>query len=458
MTVEQGRLTNRLLVGAGIALLTLGVRLVPAASLKTEIGDMSVYRQVADAVRRGDNVYAHRITFPYAPYSQFLPAAVAAVAERVGCPFPLLWKGFIALADSCTALLIFGFLLQRGVSVGLSSGWSLAWAVNPISILVSGFHGNVMPVVPLLALAAYVSAELSESGRDRDLLLAVSALLLGLAIAMRTYPLLLLPVFLLMVTRTAKEIGIFTFLAALPAGLSSLPYLLFDRETFLREALGYSGVVDFGWLSVLRAAAFLVAGHPYVETDTALVELTKGVFLGAYLLACLTLPFFRRSSFSRALMVAPLLFYGLYGGVSAQYLVWVLPFAACSRERLLFPFTVIGTLAMVAFYSIYHPGVLTGGLASPWNAQNRTVWIVYGAANVGLVVLSLAWAARIVGAEISSYRRLAREARVPWLEKARSLWSSRWYSAALLFLAAGWLGLVWLALLRARGFARLILR
>lgn len=457
MTREKRLLRLRLAVGAGLFLLTLAVRLLPALWLKNEIGDMAVYRLVATAVREGDNVYAYPVTFPYAPYSQFLPAGVLAIAERTGWPFRVVLKSVVIFADACGALLIFGCLLRRGVPLRLSAGWTLAWALNPISILVSAFHGNVMPIAPLLVLAAYVTAALAETRRDRDLLLPVSALLLGLGIAMRSYPALLLPVFLMLFTRTAVEIALFSSLAALPAGLSSLPYLLLARPTFLRETLGYSGVADFGWLSVLRALAWIFGGPRSVDVHPALIDWTKPLFLLAYLLVCLGMPYFRRASLGRALLIAPLLFYGLYGGVSAQYLVWVLPLAACSRDRLLFPFTLVGTAALIPFYSIYHDGVLTGGLPSPIHAEDPTVWIVYGAANASLVVLSLAWVARIVGAELASYRRLPRRAPVPWLRAARRFWSGRGYAAAVLLLSAGWLVLAWHVLRQARDFAKEIL-
>jgi hypothetical protein len=313
-----------------------------------------------------------------------------------------------------------------------------------------------MPIATLLVMAAFLAAEFSETGTNRDLLLPVSALLLGLAIALRTYPVLLLPVFLTLFTRSASEIAVFICVAALPAGLSSLPYLMFARETFLREVLGYNGVTDFGWLSVLRGPAHLLRGLDF-GADQTLLARTKQLFLGAAFLACLAFPFFRRSSFARATLIAPLLFYAFYGGVSAQYLVWILPFAACSRDRFLLPFTAAATVAMITFYSIYHPGVLTGGLPSPIRGDQPAVWVIYAAANAMLVIVSLTWAALIVVAELRSYRCAPRFAPVPWLQKVRPFWSSRGYAAVLLAASAGWLLLAWLTLRRANGLVRAIL-
>jgi len=457
VTSEEQIFRRRLWAGSGLFLLTLGIRLLPAWLLKHEVADMQTYRTVANAVGHGDNVYAFPITFPYVPYSQFIPAWLLAVAERTGWSFDFVMKIPMILTDACTTLLIFGYLQWRALPFRLSVGWALAWALNPVSILISAFHGNLMSIVPFLALAAYVSAEVGETSRNRDLLLLVSGLLLGLAIAMRTYPVLLVPVFLLLFCRTVSETAAFIFVAAVPAGLSSLPYLFLARETFLREVLGYGGLTDFGWVSVLRAMAFIAGGHRVLSVDPVLLSRTKELFLGAYLLVCLTMPFFSRSALGRALMIAPLLFYALYGGVSAQYLVWVLPFAVLLRQRLTFPFTGAATAALVAFYSIYHPGILTGHSPSPITGDELWVWVMYVAANVLLVFLSLTWVMLIVGAELRSYLQTRRQAPVPWLQGAQWLWSSRSYAVILLLFFAGWLTIAYSAGHRAREVARVIL-
>ena len=70
--------------------------------------------------------------------------------------------------------------------------------MNPVSILITGFHGNVMAIVPFLVVSAYVAAVAAEGNPNRRLLLAVSALLLGMAIGFRSFPILLIPVFLLL--------------------------------------------------------------------------------------------------------------------------------------------------------------------------------------------------------------------------------------------------------------------
>src|SRR5207244_11891626 len=110
----------------------------------------------------------------------------------------------------------------------------------------------------------------------------------------------------------------------------------FSAKTFLHETLAYSDLPDFGLVSVLRSMPYFRPGNPIklYSFDYGLLDATKRLFVLGYALSCLTLPFFRRESLARALMIPPLIFYCLYGGVGAQYLLWVLPFGILLRERI----------------------------------------------------------------------------------------------------------------------------
>jgi hypothetical protein len=379
--------------------LTLVVRLIPAWLLKTETADVEAYHDLGLSVLQGDNVYAHRL-FHYSPYSQFLLAWAVRVADATGWSFDFVVKLPSILADCGTSLLIFSFLSRRGATVSKALLWSLAWALNPVAILSSAFHGNMMEMLPVFVLAAYYGFE--RESRDRDLLLPLSALLFGVAIALRPYPILLLPLFLIL--GRAREMRVFTILALLPASLSSFPYLLHARHVFLREVLGYQGMSDFGWGAAIRALGYVVHGTKISAFDDDLVSMSQLLFLGAYALFLLTLPFFKASSLGRALLIPPLLFFALYTNVSAQYLIWVLPIALVLRERLSLLYTLVAAAAMVFFYSIYQPDVLSGRL-SPLLPDNSTVTLAYILANGVFVVFCMYWVFRILREEIGSSLR-----------------------------------------------------
>ena len=390
-------------LGWNLALLslTLVVRLIPAWALQTEVADIEAYHDLGRSVLRGDNIYALRL-FHYSPYSQFLLAWAVRIADATGWRFDFVVKLPSILADCGTSLLLFAVLSRSGATRKSALFWSLAWALNPVAILSSAFHGNMMEILPVLILAAYYVLEAASRSYDRDLLLPLSALLLGIAIAVRPYPILLLPIFLFF--GRVRVIPVFAFLALLPSALSSLPYFLHARQVFLREVLGYQGMTDFGWAAVIRAMSYALHDKKIFSFDQQAVSDSQRLFLGAYSLFLLTLPFFRTSSLGRALLIPPLLFFTLYTNVSAQYLIWVLPIALALRDRLSLFYTAAATAAMVLFYSIYQHEVLYGRFPRLL-PDNRTVALAYALANIALLAVCCYWVFRILREEMGFFLR-----------------------------------------------------
>src|SRR5207247_299109 len=126
-------------------------------------------------------------------------------------------------------------------------------------------------------------------------------------------------------TQTLAEAAVFGALAILPGALSALLYWIVSRETMLNEVTSYSGWADFGLVSVLRTLLYFGPNSQKVLIfDFGLLDATKRLFVFGYAAVTLLLPLFRRDRLIHALILIPVLFYGLYGGVSAQYLDWVI--------------------------------------------------------------------------------------------------------------------------------------
>jgi len=428
------------MLGLFLLTLTLGVRLWPAWNLKAEVADLSLYRAMAQVVLKGDNIYQRRVFFPYTPYSQFLPASMLKLSDYMGWRFDFTMKLPAIVADGIVSVLLCWALLAAGASLGWTLAWGLSWALNPVSILISAFHGNVMPVLACLLLGAVIAAERAESSVHRRRLLAISALVLGLGIAMRTFPVLALPIFLALAARSIRETLEFGVLAGFAAGISSLPYLIFARQTFVREILSYSGFSDFGWVAALRAMSYLTGGPLLSGFDDGLIMMTKSLFLYAYGIVLLTLPWFRRTSLALGSMLAPLLFFGLYGGLSAQYLVWMIPLAILVRDRFVLVFSVLAAICMACFYALYHPGILFG-VYPPLFRGNVLISAIYALTNLIMVALSLAWTVRIVLREIWGSKGGAQSL---WLLPLWPRWRwLRWlYAIGICALLAMWGGML----------------
>jgi len=375
------------------AAIAVVARLAPALALGAEVSDLPLYRQMGEIVLRGDSVYAPRVFFPYMPYSQFVPAACLSLSNAAGVPFHLAMKLPNVLGDAVASALIVAVLAARR-PLREAFLWAMALALNPVSILVSAFQGNLMGFVSSLVVVAFA---LGSAARDAEtdpaasrLLAASAALVLGIAIAMRSFPVFLVPALALWLSPKARRAAGYAALAALPAAVSALPYLLWDRSDFLREVLGYSGLADLGWLAAFRAIPLVTDGRKLFDFGANLMAPSKLLFLAATSASLALLPGASGERRLRLALVPPLLFYVLYAGVAAQYLVWIVPLAALLRERALLAWSAVATVALIAFYRVYHPAILLGpGPAPPDGTLAHVVLLVSSAA---LVAVSGAWA------------------------------------------------------------------
>lgn len=393
-TADGGARGVRTFAFAGLAAaIAVAVRLAPALVLGAEVSDLPLYRQMGEIVIRGDSVYAPRVFFPYMPYSQVVPTACLWLSTAAGVPFHLAMKLPNVLGDALASGLIVAVLAARRPPREAFL-WALALALNPVSILVSAFHGNLMGLVSSLVAVAFAlgsAARDAEADRATSRLLAASAaLVLGIAVAMRSFPVFLVPALALWLSPAPRRAAGYAALAALPAVMSALPYLLWDRSDFLREVLGYSGLADLGWLAAFRAIPLVKDGQKLFDFGADLMVPSKLLFLAAMSGSLCLLPGASGERRVRLALVPPLLFYVLYAGVAAQYLVWIVPLAALLRERALLAWSAVATVALVAFYRVYHPSILFGpGAVSP---DGTLAHVVLLASSAALVAVSAAWA------------------------------------------------------------------
>jgi hypothetical protein len=378
-----------------VAALTVAVRLGPLLALGNHGPDFETYRQMAAAALRGDDVYAQHPLFPYMPYSQWAPALCVGLGELLGVRFQVLVKLLILLGDVLLAVTLLLGLWERAGPRGAVL-WTLAFVLNPVSILVSAFHGNLMALVAVLVGLAIVAGDAARDAAPADarLRVATAALLLGIAIAFRSFPLLLVPAFAFWLASTLRGRLAFFVLALVPSAFSALPYLLFAPTDFLQEVFSYSGASDIGWLAALRGVSLLARELKLFAFGSFLLGPTKLLFLLAWGLSLLVLPFASPEGRRRATLLPPLLFVGLYGGVAAQYLVWAIPAAVLARERRLLGYTALATVAMTAHYLVYHPAILLPA-PPPAPTEGPLVHLALVVANGGLAAFSCAWALKI---------------------------------------------------------------
>lgn len=449
--VQGRRLLEEMTPIAGLALIALafGVRLVPALNLENPVSDIAWAATVADMVLRGDLFQEYRLQplFPFLNHSQFLAAGLLQAARSLGWGFDLLFKLPLILADAIAAGLIFGYLRWTGASLTSAVFWGAAWALNPVSILISAFHGSSHALVPVLVAGAFVAARVATTAHDRTLLLTLSGLLLGLAVAIRAFPILMVPAFLVLATRTLRERATFCVLALLPVGLAALPSVLLVPESVFWHALRYNGEAAFGWVSVMRAILYLrPEGYSVYQFDYGLIAESNRLFLLAYILFTLILPFFHRESLGKALALTPLLFYVLYGGVAVQWLCWVIPLGILLRDPRTLPYSALAATGLVCYYVVYHPAILfgrfglSGGAWRPPIVASPAIMAIDLVSNVLLVGLCAVWAAQLIRAELALGlipRRWPRS--TPWPFPAAPRWANGAFPLLVLATLGAWI-------------------
>ena len=363
------------------------VRLAPILLADRMVADVLRYHRVATHVLDVSwNPYQAPRLYPYPPVWVWVEAASEWLARHMGWSFPVLVKLPVLAAD----LAIVALLAAGGTKTGRGLVPAWLYSLHPVSVLVGAFHGQFDAVALFFVLLAVFDL---EAGR-RD----ASAFALAAAIALKSFPVLLLPVFLLMPEMTVRMRMRFAALAVLPVALLLVPYALADFGALRRELFGYGGIADLGWIGFWRGLHLLHTGvlvRSEAPSWGGLVAVSKILTLLAEAALLAAMASRRvRWPLAEACLAALLAFLIFYGSVSAQYLLWVVPFGVWLPDRFAAVHGIVSTMALVGLYSFLVPGVLypapAAVLARP---QAAALWVV----GTGAVLLaSAAWLADVV--------------------------------------------------------------
>ena len=321
-----------------ILLLAALARLAPVLWLPVGAGyDIESFRMVTDALRSGQEVYAASLgRHPYLPFQMFIMGGMAALSVATGLPFVVAIKLPAILADVAITGLIYRLVAERR-----GRDWAayaaLLYALNPVSLLVSAYHGQFEAITLLLLVGAWALWERPRVG--------ASAAALGLAILNKTWPVVLLPVFFIRLANWRARILHALIALGIPA-LAVVAYLLAydaDPMTMLGRALTHRGVAGYWGPSavVFPLAAAQPALQPLAD---ALLALRNPLLLAAVLLA---LWWTQRQSALDALLTVQLAVFAVTVGFGIQWLVWPVPFALLAgQERWLRVYSLAAALML----------------------------------------------------------------------------------------------------------------
>ncbi len=287
-------------------------------------------------------VYALEPSFNHPPLAGYLGVASMELAEALGVRFSVVFK--LPMIFASVALIL---LLWHGR--GMRAGTLLLLALNPLDVLISGFHGNTDCLCSALSV---LSAYLLEKGRP-----GLSGLALAGALNVKLIPVVLVLPFLL----SLRGHGAFRFLLGVSSGIVPfVPVLVQEAPSVLRNIVGYQSFVNAWGVNL-----FMIASQqqlPELATWLYLSYRPAGKYL--ILVASLAVGLVSRRwhpwnayelgalSFSIFLVLAP--------GFGAQYLVYPTGFLFASRLRVAVEYSLLASpfVVLLYFWTSPEPGPL----------------------------------------------------------------------------------------------------
>jgi hypothetical protein len=303
-----------LLVSLGIGL-ALRLLVVYLAKGHTPIDVATVFRHVARAVlhHRDPLTTLPRYEWNFLPLSAYL----LAFELKLGWHWQIASKVLPVACDVVTIGLV-GFFAPPSAR----DNARLLYALSPLAFLVSAWHGQIEPIAIMLGLSALLLA------RRQHALWA--GIMLGLAVASKSWPLLFAPGVFREIPRGRWWQTALGAVAVLAALLLSSPLLL--HASIRRDVatiLGYRSLLGaWGWTGILRYlhVAGLGFSGPHIDALQHVGTLITALTLVAVVLV------FRRCSGPDLTVALLLAFLAVTAGFGAQYLLWPAALLYASRR------------------------------------------------------------------------------------------------------------------------------
>ncbi len=304
------------------------------------------------------SLYVHDPRFNHTPLTGNINYSLYFMAGGAFPMFAFLLRLMGIVADFAVVL---GLMRMRPV-IGRPAAWALAlFAASPVSLVISGFHGNVDPVMIALMFFAAVACL-----NNRAILCGV---LFGLACNIKIVPILFAPVFFFYWLHRRSAWQFVWPAAVLMIGGLSLP-LLQIPAAYLQNVFGYGSLWGvWGVTYWLRQSEWdQVQKLGYIALSPIQTMIATGLKLG--IVAGISALAWRRRRLGGDAVFATLagawaVFFALVPGVGTQYLVWFAPFVLLLSTRWYVVLTFTSSLFIGVFYHLCSPNRFPWFVAVP---------------------------------------------------------------------------------------------
>ena len=365
----------------GFALIGLTLKLVIAFNTFGS-SDVVIFYDFGKALTKHDLgwLYQHSIYFNHPPLTAYYLRAIYQLGHQPffrgdGLTFPFLLRLPGIIADLITVIALC-WMTGQDRQFRLPT-WALAlFALSPVSIMVTGFHGNTDPVMVMFLVLASLFCLRGKS--------VWCGLFLALSCQIKIIPLLLLPIFFFfwLSRRRAVSFSLSFVLASLV--LWAEPLLKFPA-LFFKNVLSYGsfwGIWGITYclratnLGMFRMETFFFDISP---VESFVVTVLKFIIIAAVLM----IAWRRRNLGERALFdsvaYAWIVFFVFAPGVSAQYLVWLAPFVLVLSPVFYGWLAASSSLFLFFFYNVNAGGfpwygVISDGRHGDWAPWSLWPW------------------------------------------------------------------------------------
>jgi len=321
----------------------------------TPVVDVHTFFVWAERFDEGQNPYTTSEPANYPPLWVFVCWCCLKASHVTGLSFDLWIKLFISTVDAASVWPI--AWLVRAVAATDNTALRAAWgyAVNPVPILIAACHGQNDPVaIGLIIWAAWLFV--ATPGRFAR---ALGMLLVGLSLTVKPIAVLFVPIFLASLPGWWPRVSGLA-IAGLPSLAVWLPYLNQNPHSVLVAVTSYGGVPDFGYVGIFNSWCNLghgSAGLPIVESKHI------GWQFRAVWMALVAAAWWKKraAELIEQLVWIVVCLYLVYGLLAAQYLMWLVPFAAAAGSRRLWRSSAWSAVTLFAFYQLHHPTIIRGG-------------------------------------------------------------------------------------------------
>lgn len=328
--------------------------------------DLESYFLVSSHVLAGEDVYSMEDTIrrhPYLPLQMYWVGAARVISDHSRLPFPFVVKWLFIAADVCLILVIFHYVSQCS-TLDPKKG-ALLYAVNPVALYVSAYHGQFDAIPILFSILGLMAIERSVN---------LVGFWLGMAVWVKSFPILALPTMLLFLKRIKDKILVAFWSSFIPL-LGVVAYVHqynSSLKVVILRALSYNhGIGIWGYTYVLR---LLSLGFdrltPYIYQYFKLSRFVT--LVGLTLIWLFSLKY--SSSPVRTYFITLLAFLAITHAFSIQYLMWVVPLAVLVGEmRWLLRYTLAAFSYMFLVYNtLINRAFITNLL--PW--PQADLWII----------------------------------------------------------------------------------